>query len=275
MMRVSELMTPAPIQVSGETPLPTCALRMDHLGIRHLPVIRGDGRLVGVITDAAVHRHGTVWGSEFVCYEQEETLTAFDLGETAEVVARADDDLLPVLRRLARTRQDCVVVVDDHHHPIGVLTEHDLLKVVLHVVPGTLTIDRLPARAVISFRHTEPAAVGLDTMIRNHIRHLPITGPDGGLVGVVSYRDLVAADVTRQTVTLDDVRSTDVFTATPGDTLVDCASRMLDFHVGCLPVVAHGRVVRMVTRRDLIEAAATGLEEEALFEDTDSPMETA
>lgn len=51
MMRVSELMTPTPVQVSADTPLATCARCMVRLGIRHLPVTGPNGRLVGIMTD--------------------------------------------------------------------------------------------------------------------------------------------------------------------------------------------------------------------------------
>lgn len=186
-MRVSEVMTPAPIQVNGETPIATCALRMIHLGIRHLPVVSEHGRLAGIVTDAAVQRHGAVWGGEFVSYGRSSALTAADLAVPAEVVARPDDALPAMMRRLAATRQDCIVVVDGRDHPIGMLTEHDLLKVAL-----------LPSRA---------------------------------------------------------------------DPLVKCATRMLELRVGCLPVIERGRAVAIVTRRDLVDTAVTGLEAESLFED--------
>jgi CBS domain-containing protein len=73
-------------------------------------------------------------------------------------------------------------------------------------------------------------------------------------------------------VVLDELRSGLVFAASPGDRLVDCAARMLDRRVGCLPVLAQGRAVRIVTRRDLVDAAATALEDESLFEGAPSEL---
>ena len=135
------------------------------------------------------------------------------------------------------------------------------------VVPIFLTVDRLPRQRLITFGHTELASLAMRAMREHHVRHVPVTGADGRLLGVVSYRDLIEADVPRRAVTLDEVRSVGAFTATPGETLVDCIRRMHEHHVGCLPVVEGDAVVRMVTRRDLLNAAATGIEEEGLFED--------
>lgn len=79
---------------------------------------------------------------------------------------------------------------------------------------------------------------------------------------MVSHRDLVAADVRHEAVTLDEICSIDVFTVLRGTSLGVCAARMLEFHVGCLPVIEDGRAVRIVTRRDVVDAAATRLEAE-------------
>jgi CBS domain-containing protein len=266
MICVSELMTPSLVQVSSDTPLATCALRMDHLQIRHLAVVRPDGRLQGVLTDAVVHRHGMVFGGQFVSYELNDALVASDLALHSDVVAHPDDELVAVMRLLVRTRQDWVVVVDERGHPVGLVTEHDLLKAALLAVPEGLTVDQLPQRHVITFCGHEPASLALDAMIRQHIRHIPVTRIDGTVIGVVSYRDLVAEDVSRRTVLLEDARSTDVLAAKPGDSLLICAARMMEHHVGCLPVLSKGRAVGIVTRRDLMEAAAAGLEDEELFE---------
>ena len=64
----------------------------------------------------------------------------------------------------------------------------------------------------------------------------------------------------------DDIRSGGLVTAKATDTLVICAARMLEYRVGCLPVLDGRGAVGIVTRRDLMEAAAAALEQETLFE---------
>jgi CBS domain-containing protein len=256
-IRVSELMTGPPVQVSGDTSIESCAVRMAHLGIRHLPVVRSDGSLYGVVTDAAVRRRLTTFAGMSM---------AADLATVAEVVAGPNDVLASVMRRLVRTRQDFVVVVDEHRHPLGMLTEHDLLKVALLAVPEHLKVDDLHQRPLITLDASELGSVALELMIRNQIRHIPVTGAEGRLLGVVSFADLVAADVTRRSVPLDTIRSETVFTALSSTSLTVCAARMLEAHVGCLPVIEDGRATGIVTRRDLIEASATELEAQRALE---------
>jgi CBS domain-containing protein len=252
LVRVAEVMTPALVTVNSADGIAACALRMEHLGLRHLPVV-DSGRLVGIVTDAALHG-AAVHPSAGIA----------DVVAHVDVVARPGDDLASIIRSLARSRQDCAVVVDDREHPVGFLTEHDLLKVALVTISELLTVECLPRRPLVTVDGDAPGSVALDLMIRHHIRHLPVSSrPDGVLVGVVSLRDLVAADVRRRTVLVEELRSKRVFTASPRTLLVNCAARMFEHRVGCLPIVQHGLATGIVTRRDLVVAAAAALEAES------------
>src|SRR5688500_16319496 len=53
---IADLMTPNPVVVTEGTPLAHAAHMLLTLGIRHLPVVDGEGRLAGVVTDHAVFR---------------------------------------------------------------------------------------------------------------------------------------------------------------------------------------------------------------------------
>ncbi len=92
------------------------------------------------------------------------------------------------------------------------------------------------------------------------IRHLPIV-EGGRLVGLVSDRDL--RDVSpprgsggeRETlgwVRLRDIMSTDLVTIHPLDTIEHAAREIYDRKIGCLPVVAEGELVGIITSQDLM-----------------------
>jgi acetoin utilization protein AcuB len=92
------------------------------------------------------------------------------------------------------------------------------------------------------------------------IRHLPIIEA-GRLVGLVSDRDL--RDVSpprgsggeRETlgwVRLRDIMSTDVVTIHPLDTIERAAREIYDRKIGCLPVVADGELVGIITSQDMM-----------------------
>lgn len=268
-MRVSDIMKAGPVCVPIVEPIAGCGAAMVRGRIRHLPVVDAAGALAGVLTDHHVFRHGGFVDRAWLSFEPEyDALTAGDLARPVDVVAGPEDDLDAVLRRLCRTPQDVVVVVDERRHPVGILTEHDAVGLALAMVPEDLLAAKEGTSPVLTVPRTEPARVALDHMVRRAVRHLVVTGPDGSVCGVVSYGDLVADDVSRRPDLLveDVVRSARVVTAPADARLKDVARTLHDQQIGCVPVVGEdGRAVAIVTRRDVLDAAVSALDAEDLF----------
>ena len=92
------------------------------------------------------------------------------------------------------------------------------------------------------------------------IRHLPIV-EGGRLVGLVSDRDLRDVSPPRGSggerdtlgwVRLRDIMSTDLATIAPLDTIEHAAREIYDRKIGCLPVVADGELVGIITSSDMM-----------------------
>jgi acetoin utilization protein AcuB len=92
------------------------------------------------------------------------------------------------------------------------------------------------------------------------IRHLPIVEA-GRLVGLVSDRDLRDVSPPRGSggerdtlgwVRLRDIMSTDLVTIGPLDTIEHAAREIYDRKIGCLPVVADGELVGILTSSDMM-----------------------
>jgi CBS domain-containing protein len=114
------------------------------------------------------------------------------------------------------------------------------------------------------------AAEALDRMVEGGIRHLPVRGADGALIGVLSIDDLRAAlpfDVgpkqrldPLERERLGDFRVSDAMTWAPlrvqPSTSLEEASRTLSKHrIGCLPVVeTHGELVGILSETDALRA---------------------
>ncbi|MDR6592622.1 cyclic nucleotide-binding/CBS domain-containing protein [Saccharothrix longispora] len=82
---------------------------------------------------------------------------------------------------------------------------------------------------------------------------LPVVGPGGVLVGIVSGSDLLVANLERGAATVAQVMTDSVISAPLTATLSELASAMLGHRLHCLPVVdARGRVVGVVGRGDLL-----------------------
>ena len=120
---------------------------------------------------------------------------------------------------------------------------------------------------VVTIRSAESCLDAVVRMQRAGARHLPVVNAEGGLVGIVTDRDLrhhlfsprafEALGSTRVEVLLDSVHvaeimSTDLVTATPGMSLTEAAAIMRSEKVGSLPVLEHGRVVGILTETDLL-----------------------
>lgn len=120
-----------------------------------------------------------------------------------------------------------------------------------------------------------PLGTAMDVMRAKQLRHLPVVDEAGQLVGIVTDRDLRQAafapavgeylSVSGQRrlrqlgETLDNVRVKDVMTwvvvtTHPEAPLAHAALIMSERRVGSLPVVEQGRVVGMLTERDLVRA---------------------
>ncbi|HVS65239.1 MAG TPA: CBS domain-containing protein [Thermoanaerobaculia bacterium] len=109
-----------------------------------------------------------------------------------------------------------------------------------------------------------------ELMWEHDIRHVPIVDHSGNLVGVVSQRDLARATDGTATLPLsarndflqgtriETVMTEDVATVEPSDDIRAAAQTMFENKYGCLPVVAGGRLVGILTESDFVRLLAEG-----------------
>jgi acetoin utilization protein AcuB len=138
--------------------------------------------------------------------------------------------------------------------------------------PESLRVADCMTRGVATI-HSDALARGAAEMMRTRrIRHLPVVDREGGLVGIVTDRDLrqVLFDPRLQAradrladalkgVTVRDVMTWAVLTARPETPLRDAARLMHARKVGALPVVSGGRVVGILSEGDVLKAFAQAL----------------
>jgi acetoin utilization protein AcuB len=118
-----------------------------------------------------------------------------------------------------------------------------------------------------------------DVMRAKDLRHLPVVDPAGRLIGIIAERDLrraaLAPAVEEDVSTLGrrplgppgqapadlvvkDVMTCDVLTTHPEAPLPHAARVMFERRVGSLPVILDGRLVGMLTEKDVARALANG-----------------
>ncbi len=135
-------------------------------------------------------------------------------------------------------------------------------------------VKHLMTSPVVTFFAEQTLPLADEIMRLKHFRHLPVVDDAGRLVGLVSHRDLLAAELSTQTglgraqrlAIQDDVRvreimTAEVWTVGPEVRASVAAATLLDHRYGCLPVVdADGVLVGIVTERDFLRFSSKVLE---------------
>lgn len=128
-----------------------------------------------------------------------------------------------------------------------------------------LIVSDLMTTDIVALLKEQSLPFAEELMRLERIRHLPVVDDDGHLVGLVTHRDLLGAQVSALTA-LDDedktdlelavpvakVMRTDVWTVAPDSPALEAAQIMLDHAFGCLPVVDQRVLVGIVTEADYL-----------------------
>jgi CBS domain-containing membrane protein len=135
-------------------------------------------------------------------------------------------------------------------------------------------VKHIMSKPVISLFAEQTLPLADDIMHFKHLRHLPVVDEAGKLLGLVSHRDILRAQISSLTgltesekrarqdnVKVAQIMTRDVWTVGP-DAFASNAGRMLlDHRFGCLPVIdAVGHLVGIVTERDYLSFAVKAIE---------------
>lgn len=137
---VSDVMTHTVVAIGRDAPFKQIVALMEQWGISALPVLEGEGRVVGVVSEADLLPKEEYRGSAPSRMEQlrhpEElarvgAVTAGELMTAPAVCVRAGATLAEAARTMARRHVKRLPVVDAEGRLVGVVSRGDLLKVFL------------------------------------------------------------------------------------------------------------------------------------------------
>lgn len=216
------VMTRRPVCVAASTPLPDVALLMARRRLKRLPVIDGDGVLVGIVSRYDLLRSAA---GGFSTQEAPPGFSGLAVDAPVASVMRRDaptvhpdTPLSETLQAVVSTRLNLAVVVDDARRVVGLVSDGALLERITPALrPGVLRslMLRLPfthprpgEREAVSHARAQVAgdlmsrsiptapldlklSEAIALMLRERHKVLAVVGPDGALAGVVDRADLL------------------------------------------------------------------------------------
>ncbi|MDI2124795.1 CBS domain-containing protein [Yinghuangia seranimata] len=126
---VGQVMHSPVVSVGDQDTLWTAMDLMLGRGLRHLVVVRGD-KALGVLVDREL---AAVWAMSPLGLKQR---TVLDTMAPAQSFLTPEVDVVTAAQRMRVLGVDALVVVDRDQHPLGVVTDHDLLGVLAQMLGG-------------------------------------------------------------------------------------------------------------------------------------------
>ncbi len=207
---VRDVMRPEPATLPLDASLAQATRRMAEERLKRLPVVDGEGRLVGIMSRADV-LHAVAEAFPRLVAEAPAHLAARTAGDVMRAdapVIRADATLDEVVAAVASTRLNRVVVVDPDGRVVGVITDADVLRSVEPASrPGVLGAlmraggaasgsatagDLMHADAPVVTRSATLAEAAQE-MVAHGRKVLPVVDDDGHLLGIIDRADLLRA----------------------------------------------------------------------------------
>ena len=117
---------------------------------------------------------------------------------------------------------------------------------------------------LITVSQDTPILEAMELIVENRITGLPVVGEDMKLAGIISEKDILkiayqviagSYDPGPSTDKVKDFMTNDVIIFRPHDNLADICQCFLDKPFRRVPVVEDGRLVGLISRKDIISSA--------------------
>jgi len=170
--------------------------------VRNVPVLGGDGELVGnlsyyaimeTIANVVAARLGDTTADRAI--HQSLALVDFTGINTSNPVTVGMKDTVDVAAHHMQVRSiGSVLVVDDREQLVGVFTEYDLMMLYgcERVDLSTIAMENAMTPDPVALSARSSIAEGIREMALRGFSHVPLTGESNRPVGVASFRDVAA-----------------------------------------------------------------------------------
>ena len=153
--------------------------------------------------------------------------------------------------------RDAVAAMIEHQHGGRPVHEWALAPADVASPEAEPTVGAIMTRDLFTLRPDDVVDLASSVMEWKHVRHIPVESDRGELLGLVTARQLLQAS--QDPAAPDTVKAlmrTNLITVDPETPLSMARAQMLESEHGCVMVVSRGKLIGIVTERDLLRVAA-------------------
>lgn len=129
----------------------------------------------------------------------------------------------------------------------------------LNYRPSALLVEEFMRTDLFTVEENDIIEFASDLMKWRNIRHIPVEGKDGQLVGLITSRHVieyhVSDDTNKSTLTVGDIMTKEPITIGPMETIKKALQVMQEKDIGCLPVTHLGELAGIITKEDILEVS--------------------
>ena len=122
-----------------------------------------------------------------------------------------------------------------------------------------LSINEIMTTDLFTLQVQDTLADAALLMREHRIRHVPVVDDSGELLGLITQRDLLAANSAGTTT--GDIMRREIHTVSEADDMRSAALILQKYKIGSLPVTSNGKLVGIITDSDYVGLAINLLEQ--------------
>ena len=263
---ISSIMTPEVFTITPESTLHDAALLMGEKHIGSLIVMKyetpvgiiTEGDLLNVVSDGIPLERDWIHSSPSICTEQVGKFMSSPLIRIC-VDYRLKDAARTMIEKRIRRLGVC-----DSGELVGIVTTSDMVGY-LPQVPETMKtwfeVDHFMSKLVVTADEETLLEKVAKIMAEKHVGSVIVTNQGGEPVGIFTERDLLTKFLCKDKSLIEEVGnvcSSPLITVPIGISAHDAAQIMIKKHIKRLPITSEGKIVGVLSARDLVEAYARG-----------------
>ncbi len=243
--KVGDYMTRDPISLPNNSTLQEAVDTMAKRGVGNLVVT--DGATIGILTEREILNYLHLFGAI-----PDRLLGDIMLRQFTKV--SPETSVVEAAKKMISTKTRLLVYEDDKL--VGIVTTSDLLKTLFKTTEGNPSLEKVMSRNISSLENYALILEAIRVMEKKRIGSVIIT-VEGLHDGIFTERDLLTKILTKNVDITQEVGnycSHFLVTARMGIGARDAAKLMFANGIKRLPITNCGRIVGMVTARDVVEA---------------------